>query len=127
MYFTNNSFGKTWFFVQILVSKLLHQFPTFYANIPQSWKINFPPIFYTPSCIGSQFLWFEIILQLITILFTLESFQATILLTLSISYLHLRENLKTGITAKDSFNSLIIYIINLYKFYTQFPKGGNKY
>ena len=127
MYFINNSFGKTLFSVQFLVSKLLHRFPTFYANIPQSWKINFSHIFYTSSFIGSQFLWFQIILQLTTILLTLESFQATILLTLSISYLHLRENLKTGITSKDSFNSLIIYITNLYKFYTQFPKGGNKY
>ena len=37
----------------------MHQFPTFYANILQSWKRNFSHISYTPSCIGSQFLWFN--------------------------------------------------------------------
>ena len=49
MYFTNNSFGKTLFFFQFLVSNILHRFPTFYANIPKSWKINFSHIFHTSS------------------------------------------------------------------------------
>ena len=47
-------------------------------------------------------------------------------LTLPISYLHLREKLKTEITFKENFNSRITYITNLYKFHTQFLKPGNK-
>ena len=35
------------------------------------------------------------------------------LLNLSISYLYLRENLKTGITSKENFSSPIILITNL--------------
>ena len=51
---------------------------------------------------------------MITILFTLKNFQVTIL-TSSISYLYLRENLKTGITSKENLNSPIIYIAKLHK------------
>ena len=58
---------------------------------------------------------------MIIILFTLGNFRVTIL-TLSISYLHLRENLKTGMTSKVNFNSPIIYITNLHKFHTRFLK-----
>ena len=46
--------GKTLFFIQILVSKLLYCI-SFLLII----KRNFPHISYTPSCIGSQFLWFN--------------------------------------------------------------------
>ena len=35
------------------------------------------------------------------------------LLNLSISYLYLRENLKTGITSKENFSPPIIFITNL--------------
>ena len=53
--------GKTLFFHSNLSFKtfVLHQFPTFYANILQSWKRNFSYICYIPSCIGSRFLWFN--------------------------------------------------------------------
>ena len=56
-----NVFGKIFIFHSNLSSNtsVLHQFPTFYKNILLSWKINFPHIFYTPSCIGSKFLWFK--------------------------------------------------------------------
>ena len=96
MHFINNTFGKSFIFHLNVSFKsfVLHQFLTFYANILYSWKRNFSHISYTRSCIGSQFLYLATILQLITIL---KNFRATIL-TLSISYLHLRENLKTGIT-----------------------------
>ena len=47
--------------------------------------------------------------------------------TLSIGYLHLRENLKTGITSEENFTLPIIYITNLHKFPMQFLKGGSKY
>ena len=40
-------------------TSVLHQLPTFYTNIFQSWKRNFSYISYTPSCIRSQFLWFN--------------------------------------------------------------------
>ena len=56
-----NVFGKIFIFHSNLSSNtsVLHQFPTFYKNILLSWKINFPHIFYTPSGIGSKFLWFK--------------------------------------------------------------------
>ena len=57
---------------------------------------------------------------------TLKNFRVTIL-TFSITYLHLRKDLKTGIISKENFNSLIIYITNLYKFHTQILKSGSKY
>ena len=61
MHFNNNTFRKNFIFHSNLSFKtsVLHQFPTFYANILQSWKRNFSHISYTPSCIGSQFLWFN--------------------------------------------------------------------
>ena len=61
MHFINDAFGKNFIFHSNLSFKtsVLHQFPTFYANIPQSWKRNVSHISYTPSCIGSQFLWFN--------------------------------------------------------------------
>ena len=61
MHFINNAFGKNFIFHSNLSFKtsVLHQFPTFYTNILQSWKRNFSHISYTPSCIGSQFLWFN--------------------------------------------------------------------
>ena len=63
---------------------------------------------------------------MIAILFTLKNFRVTIL-TLWISYLHPRENLNTGITLKENFNSRIIYIRNFHKFHTQFLKIRIKY
>ena len=42
-----------------------------------------------------------VMLQLITILFNLKTYQVT-LLTLSISYLHLRENLKREVQLTDN-------------------------
>ena len=61
MHFISDAFRKnSIFFYSNLNFKtsVLHQFPTFYANILQSCKINFSHS-YTPSCIGSQFLWFN--------------------------------------------------------------------
>ena len=53
--------GKNFIFhsSQFFKISLLHQFPTFYANILQSWKRDFSNIYYTPSCVGSQVLWFN--------------------------------------------------------------------
>ena len=96
-------------------TSVLHQFPTFYTNILQLWKINFSNISHTASCIGSHFLLFNNYIQLITIMFTLYNLRITVL-TLSISYLHPRENAKTRTTSKENFNSQIIYIRNLHKF-----------
>ena len=61
MHFNNNAFGTNFIFHSNLSFKtsVLHQFLNFYANILQSWKRNFSHISYTPSCIGSQFLWFN--------------------------------------------------------------------
>ena len=61
VHFINNLFGKNFIFHSNLSFKtsVLHQFPTFYVNILQSWKRNFSHISYTTSCIGSQFLWFS--------------------------------------------------------------------
>ena len=56
----------------------------------------------------------------------LRNIWATVL-TLSIGYLHLNQNLKTGITSKENFNSPIIYITTLHKFHMQFLKSGRKY
>ena len=60
-HFINNGFGKNFIFHSNLCCKtsVLYQFPTFYADILQSWKRNFSHISYTPSYIGSQFLWFN--------------------------------------------------------------------
>ena len=116
--------GKDFIFHSNLSFKtsLFNQFPTFYANIPQSWKRNFSHISYTLNCIGSQFLWFNNYIKLVTILFSVKNIRV-LKLTLPISYLHLREKLETEITFKENFNSPITYIT---KFHTQFLKPGNK-
>ena len=61
MHFINNMFRQNFIFPSNLSFKTsaLHQFPTFYANILQSWKTNISHISYTPSSTGSQFLWFN--------------------------------------------------------------------
>ena len=61
MHFTNNALGKNFIFHPNLSfeTSVLHQFPTFHANILQSWKRNFSHISYTPSYIGSQCLWYN--------------------------------------------------------------------
>ena len=104
MHFIDDAYGKNFIFHSNLCLKtsVLHSFPTSYANILQSWKRNFSHISYTSSC------WVTI-------------------LTLSISYLLLRENFKTGIFSKENFNSPITYIANLHKFHMQFLKSASKY
>ena len=126
MHFTNNAFRKHFIFHLNLSFKtsVLHHFPTFYVNILPSWKRNFSHVSYTPK--DPNFYGSTIILQLITILFSLKNFQITIL-ALSISYLHLREDLKARIASKENFNSPIVYITNLHKFHRQFLKSGSKY
>ena len=60
MHFINNAFGKKNFHSNLSFKTfVLHHFLTFYANIFQLWKRNFSHISYTPSCIESQFLWFN--------------------------------------------------------------------
>ena len=61
LHFTNNASGKNLIFHSNLSFKtsVLHRFPPCYANILLSRKINFSHISYTPSSIGSQFLWFN--------------------------------------------------------------------
>ena len=61
MHFIKNTFEENFIFHSNLGFKTSawHQFPTFHANILQSWKRSFSHISYTPSCIGSQFLWFN--------------------------------------------------------------------
>ena len=119
--------GKTLFFSQILVSKHLYSISflvfmqTFFNNrktFPISLKLL---VVWDPNFYG-----LTIILQLITILFTFKKFWVTIL-TLSITYELLTENLKTGITSKGNFSSTIIYITHLHKFYMKFLKSGWKY
>ena len=63
-YTTKTNMTGNWFqciLLTMLLGKtsVLHQLPTFYTNIFQSWKRNFSYISYTPSCIRSQFLWFN--------------------------------------------------------------------
>ena len=108
--FIDHAFGKNFFFHSNLSfkSSVMHPFPTFYSNFLQSWKKNLSHISYTPSCIGSHYC-LKIVLQSITILFTIKNFWVTIL-NLPIRFLHLRKNLKTGITSKEKFNSPIIYV-----------------
>ena len=125
MHFINNAYWKIFIFHSNLSFKtsVLHQFPTFYADILPSWKKTFLISVTLLIVQDPNFYRLTIILQLITISFTLKNFQVT-KLTLSISYLHPKENLKTGITSKGNFNSSII--TNLWKVYTQFLKSGNK-
>ena len=61
MHFIKNTFEENFIFHSNLGFKTSawHQFPTFHADILQSWKRSFSHISYTPSCIGSQFLWFN--------------------------------------------------------------------
>ena len=61
MHFINNTFKKNFIFYSNLNFKtsILPPFPTFHANILRSQKRNFSNISYTPTCIGSQFLWFN--------------------------------------------------------------------
>ena len=122
--------GKTLFknFIQILISQLLHCISfllftqTFFNHGKKTFLISLTLlVVQDPNFYG-----LTIILQMITILFTLKSFRVTIL-TLSLSCLHLKKNLKTGITSKENFKSPIISITNLHKFHTQFLKSRNKY
>ena len=57
MHFINNAFLKNFIFHSNLrfETSVLHQFPTCYANILQSWKRDFS----RSSCIDSQFLRFN--------------------------------------------------------------------
>ena len=116
MHFINNAFGKNFIFHSNFSFKtsVLHQFPTFYANIIQSWKRNFSHTSYTTRDIGSQFLWVN---NYITTDFRefLKNFRVTIL------------TLKTGITLKENFNSPLINVTNLHKFHAQFLKNRSKY
>ena len=109
MHFINNAYWKIFIFRSNLSFKtsVLHQFPTFYADILPSWEKTFLISVTLLVVQDPNFYRLTIILQLITILFTLKNFQVT-KLTLSISYLHPKENLKTGITSKENFNSSII-------------------
>ena len=97
-------------------TSVLHQFPIFSEIILQSCKINFSHS-YTSSCIGSQFLWFNNYIRTDNNSVRFKECNRVIILTLSISYLHSREKLKTRITSKKNFNSPIIHITNLHKFH----------
>ena len=123
-----NAFRKNFFSIQILVSKLLYciSFLLFTKIFLNHWKETFLISLTLLLVYDPNFKGLTIILQLITILLTLKNFRVTIL-TLSISYLHLRENQKTGIISRENFKPQIIYIINGYKFHKQFLKSGNKY
>ena len=104
---------KTLFFIQILVSKLLYcvSFLFFTQKFFSNAKKTFPISLMHIDIQDPNFYGLKIILQLITIFFILKNRQVT-LLVVSISYLHLRENLKTGIISKENFNLPIIYIAN---------------
>ena len=122
MHFINNAFGKTIFHSKLsFKTSVLHQFPTSYANM-QLWKRKFSHISYTASFIGSQFLCFNNYITIDNNSVHLRNFRVTVSI-LSRCYLLLRENLKTGITSKENFNSPITYITNLHKFYKQFRKS----
>ena len=107
--------GETLFFIPILVSKLLYSInfllfmQTFFNYGNETFLIPLTLLVVQDL----NFYGLTIILKLIKILLTLKNFRDTIL-TLSISYSPLRENLKTGITSRENFNSLIIYLY--YKF-----------
>ena len=96
IHFINNPFGISF------KTSILHQFSNFYANILQSWEINFSHFSYTLSCIRSQFLWLTILLQLITILFTLKNFRVTIL-TLLISWNHIEREFQLANNLYNKF------------------------
>ena len=119
MHVINNSYGKNFIFYLNISFKnsVLHQFPTFYTNILQSWKRNFCHISYTPNCLGFPFLQFNSFITIDNNPVHFKEFQSHNILYQS-SYLHLRKNLKTGITSKENFNSTIIYTANLHKFRT---------
>ena len=100
--------GKTLFVIQILVSKFLCCISfllftqTFFNHGKETFLISLTLLVVQhPISYG-----LTIILQLLTTLLPLKNFRVAIL-ALSISYLHLRENLKTGITSKENFNSPI--------------------
>ena len=87
LHFINNAFAENFIFHSSLSFKtsVLNQFPTFYANILQSWKIYFSHISYTPSCTWSQFLWFNNYITIDNNSVHYNEFSSHI--TLSISYL----------------------------------------
>ena len=123
--------GKALFFIQILVSKLLYCISNllftqkFFSHRKEAFLISLTLLFVKdPNFYGLTMIWF--ILKLMKVLFPLKNFRV-IVLTLSISYLHLRGNLKTGITSKESFYLPIIFVTNLHKFHAQFLKSGSKY
>ena len=131
MHFINNAFKKDFIFIQILVSKLLYCISfllftlTFFIHGKETFLISLTLLVVQDT----NFYSLTIMLQLITVLLTLKDLGVTIL-TLSISYLHLRENLKSlksGIGLKEKFNTLIIYITNLHRVDTQLSKSANKY
>ena len=128
MHFINNASGKSFVFIQILVSKLLYciSFLLFMQAFFNQRKEIFLISLTLLVVQDPNFYVLTVMLQLVTILFTLSSIWVTIL-TLSISYLHLRENLKTGIRSKDIFNLPIIYVTNLHKFHIHFLKSEKKY
>ena len=113
--------GKTLFSIQILVSKLLYYIS--FVNIFLVWKINFFDNSYSPSCIGSKFLWLNnhITIDDNSVYFKeFPSDNINFINKLLISELEFQD-------WKQNFDSPIIYITILHKFHTQFLKSGSKY
>ena len=119
---------KTLFSIEILVSKLLYCISfllfmqTHFSHAERTFLISL-----TLLVVQNLSLYvLTIILQLITIISTLNNFRVT-RLTLSISYLHMKENLKTGTKSTENLSSPIIYIKMSHIFFKQFLKNENKY
>ena len=117
-------FGKTLFFIQILLSKLLycisflHFMHTFF-NYIQSQKRNFSHTSYTHSCLGSQFLWFNNYTTVDNNSVQFKEFSSHNINFINQLLISEGEFINTRIRSKENFKLPIIYITNLRKFYTQ--------
>ena len=93
-----NTLGECFIFYSNLDFNVsLNSFPEFHINIFHSWKNTFAFLSFTPSCIRSQFLWFnKDIKKLITNHFIFRIFRKRILILLNI-YSSRLEFLKAGV------------------------------
>ena len=128
MHFINNPFGENFIFHLNLSFKtsVLHQFPTFYANIPKTWERNFSYLSYTPTCIESQFRWFNNYITTDNNSVHFKEFSSHIINF--INQLFTSEvKFKYWNHIKKEFQVPDIHITNMHKFHMQFSTSGSKY
>ena len=128
MHFINNPFGENFIFHLNLSFKtsVLHQFPTFYANIPKTWERNFSYLSYTPTCKESQFRWFNNYITTDNNSVHFKEFSSHIINF--INQLFTSEvKFKYWNHINKEFQVPDIRITNMHKFHMQFSTSGSKY